>query len=513
MSDSKINNKRIAKNTVLLYSRMILVLLVTLYTSRVILKSLGVVDYGINNVVGGVVVMFGFLNSAMSSATQRYISFALGKGDKNNIRAVFGTSLLIHYIIAAAIFVLSEVIGLWLLNTQMNIPTDRIHAATIVFHCSIVSFIINVTSVPYNATIVSHERMNVYAIVGILEVVLKLAVAFILLVGNMDRLILFALLNLGVTIIIRVIYMLYCRRNFEESSANAFYEKSMFKEMFSFASWNMIGNMAYALRMQGSNILLNMFFGPVVNAARGVAHQVDGAVEQFVTNLQTAANPQIVKSYAVKDYHESINLTQRISKFSFFLVLVLAMPIIFNVDRVLGIWLGDVPEYTSIFTIIILINGLVDSVSKPIKTLIKATGNVKSYMIVQGGWYLFALPVIYLFLSLGYGPVSSVIVLLVFTTIGTFIRLVLTKKVTTGFSIRQFIINVLLPTTITTIVSITVCWLLAAHIDNTSIVGLCARVAVVEIVTLITVTAIGFTKTERLLIFNIVKKIICKKKI
>lgn len=513
MAEQSVNNKRIAKNTLLLYSRTILVLFVTLYTTKVVLKALGVVDYGINNVVGGVVVMFGFLNSSMSSATQRFISFAIGQNNKERLSRVFGTSVLIHYVIAGVIFVLSELVGLWLLYTHMDIPSDRMTAAFIVFQCSIVAFVVNVISVPYNADIVSHENMNVFAMVSIVEVALKLIVAFIVLNTSLDRLIIFAFLNLAVSVIIRIIYQIYCSNHYEESRTRSLYDKSLFYEMFSFASWNIIGNMAFAFRNQGSNILLNMFFGPAVNAARGVSHQVDSAVEQFVTNLQTAANPQIIKSYANENYSDSIQLTNRISKFSFFLILVLGLPVIFNIEKILSLWLDSVPEYATQFTVLILVNGIIDSISKPLKTLVKATGQVKWYMIIQGGWYLLALPTIYTALKLGYGPISSVLIIVVFTILGTFIRLFLVRAVTEHFSIMNYLKSVLIPTTLTAVCSVVMCQLVSLYVPDTNIMTLLIRIMFIVLFTIITVVLIGFNKEDRLLIFNFIKKTLCRRKI
>lgn len=285
-NQSSDNNKRIAKNTLLLYFRMLFMMAVSLFTSRVVLNTLGVEDYGIYNVVGGVVAMFGFINGSMSSATQRYITFALGKGDKENLQKVFCTALQIHVLIAVLIVVLGETVGLWFMYTQMQIPTDRMDAAFWVLQRSIASTVIMIISVPYNADIVAHEKMSAFAYISILEAVLKLAVVYMLVVFSSDKLILYAFLILAVQLLIRLCYSRYCNRHFEESKYRHVWDKSLFKEMTGFAGWSMFGNLSSVLFSQGLNMLLNVFFGPVVNAARAVAVQVQSAIQQFVTNFQ-----------------------------------------------------------------------------------------------------------------------------------------------------------------------------------------------------------------------------------
>lgn len=427
----------------MLYFRMMLIMGVTLYTSRVVLEVLGVEDFGIYNVVGGVVVMFGFLNSAMSSATQRFLSFELGREDYNQLKKVFSLSVTIHVLIACVIFILAETIGLWFLNVKLTIPPERMEAANWVYQFSIFAFMVNVLAVPYNAVIISHERMKVYAYVSILEVILKLVIVFALQWFGFDKLKLYAVLTFVISFIIRIVYQIYCKRKFKECRWKFVWDKALFKTMFGFASWNIIGNFAFVFRNQGSNILLNIFFGPAVNAARGIAYQLDAAVEMFIANFQTAMNPQIIKSYAAKDFDYSMKLIYQGSKYTFYLMLFLSLPILMQTDYVLSLWLKKTPDYTVIFVQIILINGLVDSLSNSLKTIVKASGKVSFYMVVQGGVYLLALPVIYLFLKWDYSPVSSIVVLAGFTLIGTFVRLWLVRRVVPEFSVRQFLREVI----------------------------------------------------------------------
>lgn len=320
MSQTSENNKRIAKNTLLLYVRMLFMMVVSLYTSRIVLNTLGVEDYGIYNVVGGIVTMFVFISNSMSSATQRYITFALGKGDKERLSTVFSTTLQIHTLIASVVVLLGETVGLWFLYDKMQIPAERMDAAFWVLQCSIVSTFVMIVSVPYNADIVAHEKMSAFAYISILEVLLKLAIVYLLVVFSFDKLILYAILVLAIQILIRFCYSIYCNRHFEETKYRRVWDKSLFKEMTGFAGWSMFGNMAGVLFGQGLNMLLNVFFGPVVNAARAVAMQVQGAIQQFVGNFQTALNPQITKTYSNGKMNEMHNLMFRSARFSFYLL-------------------------------------------------------------------------------------------------------------------------------------------------------------------------------------------------
>ena len=503
-----VNKTKIAKNTIMLYIRMILVMAAMLFTTRIVLKNLGVEDYGIYNVVAGIVTMFAFLNSAMAGATQRFLSFELGINDEKRVNMVFCQSVIIHVIIAVIIVVLAETIGLWFVYNKLTIPNDRFEAAMWVYQIAILSFVFHIINVPYNASIIAHEKMNVYAWLSILDVALKLGIAYLISVSPYDKLISYSLLILITTIVLFLFYRTYSKRHFSECTFHFILDKPKFKEMFFFAGWNIIGNMAFALRNQGSNILLNMFFGPVVNAARGVAHQVDSAVEQFVTNFQTASNPQIVKSYAQEQYNETMKLVSQCAKFSFYLMILLGLPIIFQVDYILSLWLTEVPAYTPIFVQLILLNGIIDSISKALKTHVKATGKVKWYMIIQGGFYLLALPVIYIFLKLGYSPISSVLILVIFTFLGTFLRLFLVKSVAKGFSIEYFLRKVLFPTTIVGGITAGLCFVYSKLLPTMSFEALVINTIVMVVVTAFFVWFVGVTKSEKIYILNLIKKVI-----
>lgn len=410
MTNTTETNKRIAKNTLLLYFRMLFMMAVSLYTSRVVLNALGVEDFGIYNVVGGVVAMFGFLNSAMSTSTQRYITFELGRNGFKQLNKVFNISISIHAFISIAILILAETIGLWFLYHKMTIPIERMDAALWAYQGAIASTIVLIMSVPYNATIIAHEKMSAFAYISVLEVVLKLLIVYLLLIGDFDKLKLYAVLMFTVQLIIRFIYGNYCKRHFPETKILFCKDWTLFKNMLAFAGWNLWGNCAAIAFTQGVNILLNMFFGPAVNAARGIAVQVQNAVTQFSFNFQTALNPQITKSYATGDYTYMHKLIFRSSKFTFFLLLFLSLPILLETEMILTIWLGNVPEHTVNFLRLILCVTIIDATANPLMVSAAATGKVKIYQSVVGGILLAILPISYMVLKLGGNPESVFIV-------------------------------------------------------------------------------------------------------
>ncbi len=507
-----VNKGQIAKNTIMLYLRMLLVMAVSLYTIRVILKNLGVVDYGIYNVVSGVVSMFGFLNSSMAGATQRFMSFELGLNVKTRLNLVFCHSVFIHVILAFIILILAETLGLWFVYNKFIIPDERFGAAIWVYQFALISFLIQILSVPYHAAIIAHEKMTVYAWIGIVDVAIKLGIAYALNATNSDKLIFYSLMMLCSSIFLFFFYMIYSRSCFEECHFRFICDKSKFREMFFFAGWNMIGNLSFTLRNQGSNILLNMFFGPAVNAARGIAQQVDSAVEQFVTNFQTASNPQIIKSYAKKEFYETEKLVCQCSKYSFFLMVLLGIPVFYQSDYILSIWLAEVPEFTSIFVKLILLSGIIDSLSKVLITYVKATGRVKWYQIVQGGFYMFSLPVIYLFLKLGYSPISSIFILLLFTFFGIFLRLILLHNVANNFSIRKYFVLVLFPAIYVGVVAWGICYFYIVLSPTESLFGLIVNSLVLLLISVFVIWSIGVNKMEKTYLISMMKSFLFRRK-
>lgn len=382
MADTLSENNRIAKNTLFLYFRTVLIMLVTLYTSRVILNTLGVEDFGVYNAVGGFVSIFAVISGALSNAISRYLTYGIGKGDKERLNIVFSTSVNIQLFISLVILILCEVVGYWFLNYKMNIPPDRLVAANWVLHFSLLTFVINLISVPYNACIIAHEHMNAYAYISIFDAILKLSVAYLLIISPVDKLIAYSALLFIASLIVRFLYGLYCRRNFEECKYRSVHDSNLFKEMISFAGWNFLGNTTSILNSQGITLLINVFFGVVANSARGIASQVEAAINQFVNTFSTAINPQITKSYAQEDYFRLYYLICKGAKFSYFLLLLFTIPLLFEADKILELWLVTVPESTSLFMRLALIGAMVTSLGNTGYTACIATGKIKKYSIV-----------------------------------------------------------------------------------------------------------------------------------
>lgn len=423
------NNKRIAKNTLLLYFRMLLTMGISLYTSRIVLGTLGEVDFGIYNVVGGFVAMFTVISGAMTTATQRFLSFEIGKREMGNVRALFSTAVIIHLLLAIIIFLLAETFGLWFLNNYMKFPADRYDAANWVFQFSLLTFVINVISVPYNAAIVAYERMKAFAYVSIIEVSLKLFIVYLLVISPYDKLIIYVIFLALIAIIIRIIYGYYCYHNFRACRFDWRGNKQYAKQMSSFVSWNLIGSIAGVMKEQGINIILNIFCGVTVNAARGIAQQVLIAMSGFVNNFQLAMSPHIVKLYAAREKQEMFRLMFRGSRFSFFLLLTLSLPVIIEAPFILKLWLENVPDYTVIFLRLVLLTALIDSLSATLIASMHASGNVRNYQIIVGGISLLTLPLAYMFLKFRFPPYSAMCVTLAMAILCHFVRLILLKKI------------------------------------------------------------------------------------
>lgn len=442
MSEQIDNSKRIAKNTFYLYIRTIITLLISLYTSRLILKYLGVEDYGIYNVVGGVVTMFSLISGSLVGATQRFITFELAKNDIRRSKEIFVAAITIHVFLAVVLFILLETLGLWFLNNHMNIAESRMVAANWVFQASIFAFLINIVSIPYNASIIAHERMSAFAYIGITEAFLRLISVLTLQYFFVDRLVVYAFFMLVIAIIIRIIYSVFCGRNFEECIQLSFlWNKTLYKQMASFAGWNFIGSSAGLLSNQGVNVLLNIFSGVVTNAARGIAMQVEHAMSSFVTSFMTALNPQITKSYSIGNNEYLNSLIFQGSKYSYYLVLLMSLPVIIEAEFVLTLWLKIVPEYTLLFVRLTLIIYMIQSLSNTMMTAILATGKIKKYQIVVGGINSLNFIFSYMALSWGYSPYSVYIIALVVTVLILIGRLYYSHKLF-RFPVREFMIKV-----------------------------------------------------------------------
>ncbi len=423
MSEISNNNKRIAKNTLLLYFRMLFIMVVSLFTSRVILKTLGVEDFGIYNVVGGVVAMMGMLNSSMSSSTIRYLTYEMGTGNKELLAQIFSMCLQIFMLIAIIFVILAETVGLWFLNTQLVIPEERMLAANWVYQFSIISVVNQLLVNPYNASIISHERMNIYAYMSIFEVLLKLLIVYLLLIISYDRLIVYGFLFMMLSLLMTMAYRVYCIRNFEECHYHVNKDKKLFKQLVSYSGWNLFGSVSYFVKGQGLNVLINMFFNPSVNAARGIAYQINHAINQFVSNFYTAVKPQITKYYAQGDIENMENLVFRSSRLSFFLILLLSLPIIIETPQIVQLWLGQLPEYVVPFVRLIIIISAVEGIATPLMTVAHATGRIALYQSTVGTATILIIPISYVFLKMDFSPISVFIVSLVVAIICLFMRL------------------------------------------------------------------------------------------
>lgn len=418
MNSNRENTKRIAKNTMMLYIRMLFSMLVSLYTSRVVLQTLGVEDYGIYNVVGGVVAMLGFLNDSMSGATSRFITYELGKGDNARLNQVFSTSLIIHVSIALFVFVLAETVGLWFFENKLVIPENRMVSARLIYHFSVISMMIGITQVPYNAVIISHEKMNVYAYVGILNVILRLLIVYILVIWDYDKLILYAILQLFVSILIIFIYRVYCIRKFPETHFIFIIKKNYILPMLNFSGWDLYGNASVMARTQGVNMLINVFFGPLLNASSGIATQVQGAIMGLANNLVTAVRPQIVKQYAVGEFQSMISLLRNSLKLSYLLLALMSIPLICETDYILRLWLGTVPDYASVFCKYTLLFNFFANMSLLFACIIHATGRIKRISLINGSLYLMVVPISYWGYKFGASPEISYILNVIAVILG-----------------------------------------------------------------------------------------------
>lgn len=439
------SNKRIARNTVLLYIRTLFSQLIALYTSRKILEILGVEDYGIYNVVGGVVGMLTFLNSSMAVATQRFLTIELGRNDLKAFGRVFSMSCIVHLALALIIVIAAETVGLWFLNTQLNIPAGRMTAANWVYQTSVLSMAIGIIQVPYEASVTAYEHFDLFAYVGMGEYFLRLVIVFLLLVISYDHLIVYGMLSLGVSLLSAIIIRIYAMRHFEACRLKWQWDGSLFRSMLGFTGWNLFGTIAWLLKGQGSNILMNIFGGPAINAARGVSFQVSNAIQNLVSGFGTAVNPQLTKNYAAGNHEGLFRLMAASSKISFFLLLVIALPVMIEISYILQLWLVEVPAYAALFTQIVLLEALINTYGGPMITGLMATGNIKWYQVLVGSVVLLILPISYVFLRLGYSIATPLIVSIGAMALSMVLRLWFCKR-QLGLPVRIYIYKVICPT-------------------------------------------------------------------
>lgn len=510
MSNTTENNKRIAKNTLLLYFRMLFLMAVSLYTSRVVLNALGVEDFGIYNVVGGVVAMFSVLSGSLSAAISRFITYELGKGNQENLNKIFSSAVTIQLGLAGIIILLAETIGIWFLNVKMNIPEVRMEAANWVFQFSILTFAINLISVPYNASIIAHEKMSAFAYISILEAVGKLTIAYLITITPMDKLIFYAILMCVVALIVRFTYGNYCKRHFSECTYHFIWDKQLLKSMFSFAGWNFIGASSTVFRDQGGNVVINLFCGPAVNAARGIAFQVNNAVNQFVTNFMTALNPQITKSYASGDKEYMMTLIFQGARLSFYMLFLLSLPILVNTHYILTLWLKMVPEHAIAFVQLTLIFALSESISQPLITAMLATGKIRNYQIIVGGLQMMNLPISYIFLRIGFFPEIAIIIAIIISQSCLIARLLMLRKMI-NISLKKYMKKVYCNIIIVMIISSIIPFMLTINNDETFLTFILQSLITIAC-TIITIYYIGCSKSEKLFIKNKLQKIVHKDK-
>ena len=499
-------NKRVVKNTIFLYIRTFVSMIISLYTSRKILEALGVSDFGIYNVVGGVITMLTFLNGSMSVATQRFLTVELGRKDKGNYNRIFNMAVLIHLGLAALVLIAAETVGLWFVNTYLNIPAGRISAANWVYQASVLSTILGILQTPYHASIVSHEHMHIYAYVGLGESFGKLFLVFLLIVYPYDRLIFWGFIMFFFQFLIAIIYRVYCIRQFPECKLRLKWDSSIFSSILKFTGWNMFGTVAWLLKDQGVNILMNIFGGPVANAARGVSGQISGAVQGLTSGFQSAVNPQITKRYAANDSEATCRLLCESSKISYFLLFIIVLPVMMEADFILKLWLVEVPPMAPVFTRIILIESLFSTLGNPMITSLMATGNIKWYQIVVGSSLLLIIPIAYLLMKCGFPIATALVVSALFILFGDVLRVIFCKR-QIGLSLRLYGIKVVMPVFMVTILSI----ILPLFIHYNMLEGwgrLIISTAVSCTIVAILIYTIGLTETERnFIITGIVSRI------
>lgn len=497
MGNNSSSNKRIAKNTLLLYFRQIITMVVSLYTSRIVLNTLGVTDYGIYNVVGGIVAMFAFLNSTMASASQRYLAFDIAQDNERKLAQTFSLTFLSYVIIAVLAFLLCELIAVWFLNSQMNIPEDRMAAANWVLQCSILMFVVNIMAAPYMSLVIARERMNVYAYACIADAVIKLIAVYLLGIIHFDKLKLYSVLMLCTSSCITFFYVVYCKHSFKECVHKLYFDKKRLLEMFSFAGWNVMGSVANILRSHGINIVLNLFFNPAVNAARGIAFQVNSAIASFSNNFYTAVRPQIIKTYASQHTDEMFNIIFFSSRLAFFLLTVISLPVLLLTDEILLIWLVVPPELASLFIQLTILNSLVEVLNFPLVNGLQACGKIRGYQVFISFAYITVLPISYILYKIGFPEETAMVVNIIVVVLCAIPRLWFCKRYI-HLSIRAYLIQVMARVLLVFALSYLIGWSLASiAIPVGMIASTLSKFLLIAIETCVIIWLLGLTKQER----------------
>lgn len=497
------NNQRIAKNTLFLYFRMMFIMLITLYTSRVVLDKLGIVDYGINNVVGGLAGMFTFFSSSLANASQRFLNIELGKNDIIGAKRVFNQHLVIYLCFIGGVLLLAETIGLWFVLNKLVIPQDRLVASLWVYQLTIVSLCVTLLGIIFNSLIIAHEDMKIYSYVGIFEGIAKLAIAFMISIVASDRLIWYSILLLLISITTQFLYAFHCFKHYLECRLDLRWEKKAFKETLPIVSWNLIGTAVYAINHQGTNLLLNVYFGPVVNAARAISLQINNAISNFGTSFYTSVRPQITKSYAAGDFEYMNKLFFYSSKYSVLLMWMLCLPIMLNIDQILSIWLVDVPEYTNVFTIWILAYSIVDILNNPIWSIALSIGKLKRYIMIGSSVFLSAFPISYLCLEIGASPTSVFVVLFIVRVVYLLVVIKIIRSYI-SFSIKEYFNKVIVKILGVVLVSGLMSYVLSLFISQT-FMGLVLNMFQCLFCVILTTWILGLNVSERLQLLMLIK--------
>lgn len=502
--------KSLVKNTLTLYVRMLISMLAGLYTSRILMAQLGVVDFGIYNVVGSIVILLGFLNAALSLSTQRFINYELGNSNCERLTKVYSSSIVIHALLALLVLVFAETVGLWFLNTRMTIPPDRLTAANYVYQFSILSAMLTLTMVPHTATIIAHEHMKSYATIGIIDVLLRFGVACLLYIVNIDKLIVYGLAMSIVAAVDYSMYFLYCKKNFAECRFSFSKDKHLYKSMLAFSGWNIFSSISMVVNGYMVGIILNIFYGPVVNAARGISNQVNGTISGFVSNFQVAVNPRIIQSYASNEKDVFYRLVNKSAKMSFFLLLVLVVPIWINIDVILKVWLGVVPQYAEKFCRIVFITSLINTFSLPLATAANANGNIRFFQTACGIFEIMNIPLSYVLLRYGCSPVAVYYLALAIVVITLFVRLSVLKRLI-HLDVKYFLSSIVLRCIAIALMAFGGMHALSQVIPNTNMGWLLLSVVMSVLFTNSLIMALGLNKEERYYLLAILKTKLGKK--
>jgi len=508
MSSTPANTKRIAKNTLVLYVRMLFLMLISLYTSRVILEALGVEDFGVYNVVGGFVALFAIVSRSLSGAASRFLNYEMGKGNNERLRIVFSTTLSIQFLLAIIILILVETVGLWFLNNKMVIPIERLNAANWVFQFSVLTFCFNLLTTPYNAAIIAHERMSVFAYFSIFEGIAKLLICYMVIISPFDRLIIYSFFIFLIQFIVRSFYQWYCKKYFQECRYRFVVDKPLLKEIFSYSFWNLIGTSSVILRSQGGNVLINLFGGPVVNAARAIANQVLHAVHSFVDNFFTALRPQIMQSYASGDWRYMMTLIFQGARLSYYMLFLLCLPLLLNTDYLLHFWLKTVPDHSVLFVRLTLVFSMIESISSTLIIAQLATGKIRNYQLAVGGLQIMNFPVSYVILKCG-GVPETILYVAIFIGICCLLTRIYMLRNMINLSAVEFIKKVIINISLVSFVASIIPYF-AFKTSQNSFTSFFYVTILCFVSTIISILYVGCNKAERQFVYAKVEKIFMK---